>query len=251
MASSTGSSRRSPHRLPEPGGRTRWRVSGALALGAVFLATAVSAALPDYLREALGRFSAEVPPGWTYTQTTVRGDESTTERYDPSRPPAMQWTLLLHNGGPPTADELGKYARFKAGSAPPVTLAPFQKADIDPGSVELGREDTERAEFACGFRAESTGSDKMLGHLQLHLIVHKQPAWVEKFTLELRAPYSPVLGVKMNTLAVQMSFSAPGPDRPSLPAVSTSLFSGRIFFVLTEENLRVTYAEFARAEPAK
>lgn len=207
--------------------------------------------MPDYWREALGKFSAEVPPGWAYTQTTVRGDESTTERFDPSRPPAGQWTLLLHNGQPPASAELEKYTRFKAASAPPVTLAPFQKTDIDPGSVELQREDPERAEFICGFRAESTGADKMLGHLRLHLVVHKQPAWVEKFTLELRAPYSPVLGVKMNALAVQMSFNAPGPDRPSLPAVSTSLFSGRIFFVPTEENLRVTYAEFVRAEPAR
>jgi hypothetical protein len=248
MASSNGLSRSFRLPAPDAGGCSRWC---ALALTAVVLTTTGAAAVPDCLRESLGRFSAEVPPGWAYTQTTVRGDESTTERFDPSRPPAAQWTLVLHNGRPPAPGELEKYGRFKAGSAPPVTLAPFQKSDIDPGSVELVREDAGRAEFTCGFRAESTGSDKMLGHLRLHLIVHKQPAWVEKFTLELRAPYSPVLGVKMNALAVEMSFRAPGPDRPSLPTLNTSLFSGRIFFVPTEEDLRVTYSEYARAEPAK
>lgn len=221
-----------------------------LVLGAVFSAATGLAAMPDYLREALGKFTAEVPPGWAYTQTTVREEQSTTERFDPARPPAGQWTLHQHNGRAPTADELAKYVKFKAASAPPLAQAPFQKADIDPGSIELVREDAGHAEFACSFRAEATGSDKMLGHLRLILAVRKQPAFVEKFTLELRAPYSPVLGVKMNELSVQMSFSPPGPDRPSLPAESSSLFAGRIFFVPTAENLRVTYSEFARVAPA-
>ena len=158
---------------------------------------------------------------------------------------------MRHNRQPPTAAEHEKYLRFKAASAPPLAQAPFQKGDIDPGSFELVRDGAEQAEFSCAFRAESSGSDKMLGHLRLVLTVHKQPAWVEGFSLELRAPYSPVLGVKMNELVVRMSFSPPGPDRPSLPALSTSLFSGRIFFVPTSEDLRVSYAEFARVEAAK
>ena len=207
--------------------------------------------MPAYLREALDKFSAEVPPGWAYTQTTVRGDESTTERFDPSRLPAGQWTLLLHNQRPPTAAEQEKYLRFKAASAAPLAQAPFQKGDIDPGSFALVREDAGRAEFSCGFRAESSGSDKMLGHLRLVLTVHKQPAWVESFSLELREPYSPVLGVKMNELAVRLRFSPPGPERPSLPTLSISLFSGRIFFVPTSEDLRVSYTEFAPVAAAK
>jgi hypothetical protein len=215
------------------------------------LGARATAAVPAYVHEALGKFTAEVPSGWAYTQTTVRGDESTTERFDPSRPAAGQWTLLGHNRQPPTADELEKYIKFKAASAPPLAQAPFQKSDIDPGSFELVREEGERAEFSCTFRAESSGSDKMLGHLRLVLTVHKQPAWVERFSLELRASYSPVLGVRMNELVVRMRFSAPGPERPSLPVQCTSLFSGRIFFVPTAEDLRVSYTEFSRMDPAK
>ena len=251
MASSTGSFPRLRPRLPEGRGGFRRHVRASLVLAAVFSATTGLAAQPDYWREALNKFTAEVPPGWAYTQTTVRDDESTTERFDPARPPAEQWTLQRHNGRPPTADELAKYVKFKAASAPPLAQAPFQKSDIDPGSVELVREDADRAEFACGFRAESTGSDKMLGHLRLILTVRKQPAFVEKFSLELRAPYSPVLGVKMNELAVQMSFTPPGPDRPSLPAESSSRFAGRIFFVPTAENLRVDFSDFTRVAPAR
>ncbi|HVZ64861.1 MAG TPA: hypothetical protein VG936_09840 [Lacunisphaera sp.] len=209
------------------------------------LATA-RAAPPAYYREALARFSAEVPPGWAYTQTTVRGDESTVERFDPGKPPAEQWVLVAHDGKPPTPAELEKYGKFKAASAPPLTQAAFHRNDVDPGSIQLVRDGPERGVFSAGFRPEASAADKMLDHLRLELVVHKQPAWIEEYALELRAPYSPVLGVKMNELSVHFRFSPPGPDRPSLPALSTSHFAGRIFFVPTSEDLRVTFSEFTR-----
>jgi hypothetical protein len=124
----------------------------------------------------------------------------------------------------------------------------FTKADIEPGSVELIREDEERAEFKCAFRSESAGADKMLAHLQLRLAVHKNAPFIENYQLELLAPYNPILGVKMNGLAVKMTFTAPAADRPSLPAVSTSHFQGRIFFIGTEEKLRVEYSDYTRLE---
>ena len=228
---------------------SRRRRSAGLLLGAILSTVTGRAALPDYLHEALGKYTAEVPAGWAYTQTTVRGDESTVERFDPSLPPAGQWTLLRHNGRPPVADELAQYVKFKAASAAPLVQAPFQKSDIDPGSIALVHEGPEAAGFSCAFRSESAGSDKMLGHLRLLLTVHKHPAYVQRFTLELLAPYSPVLGVRINALTVQMNFTPPGPDRPSLPAASTSVFAGRIFFFPTGETLRVTFTGFTRTAP--
>ncbi len=210
------------------------------------LATVTAAAMPDYLRQALGKFSAEVPPGWAYSLTTERDGRQITERYDPSKPPAEQWILLLNAGRPPTQDELDKYAKYKASQAPGAVQATFQKGDIEPGSVELVHEDAERAEFTCSFREVSANADKMLGHLSLRLTVGKRQPHVEKFTLELRKPYSPVLGVQMRELVVTMDFAPPGDDRPSLPDRSSSHFVGRIFFVPVEENLRFSYSDFAR-----
>jgi hypothetical protein len=204
--------------------------------------------MPDYLRKALAQFSAEVPKGWAYTLTTVRNDQLVTERYDPARPPAEQWTLLRHNGQAPSAREIEQYAKSRADGPSATPQATFQKADIEPGSVELVREDAERGEFRCTFRAESAGADKMLGHLALRLTVSKQQPRVEQFVLELVAPYSPVLSVKMRELRVQMTFAPPAADRPGLPATNSSHFLGRIFFFFSvEENLRVTYSDFARA----
>ncbi len=241
MASLTGSF---PPRRPETAARRRF---GLLTLAVCFCATTASPALPDFLQAALGKFNPAVPPGWAYSQTTERNNLTTIERFDPSQPPAEQWTLLRYNGQAPSAPDQKKYDQFKAANPTASTQAAFQKSDIEPGSIELVHEDTERAVFNCAFRSESADSDKMLGHLHLQLVVNKRQPHVEKFQLALREPYSPVLGVKMNGLIVEMIFSAPTSDRPSLPAVSTSHFVGRIlFFIGTEENLRLTYFDFSR-----
>lgn len=219
-----------------------------LALGALFVVASAAAAVPDYVREALGKFNPEVPAGWAYTLTTVRNEDArSTARFDPTRPPAEQWTLLELNGRPPTAKEGAQFARARAtggGSATP--QGTFQKGDIDPASITLVSEDAERGEFAAGFRAEATGADKMLGHLTLRLTVTKHSPHIEKFVLQLKEPYSPVLGVKMRELLVQMTFTPPSAGRPSLPAVNSSHFLGRIFFVGVEENLTLTYTDLVR-----
>ncbi len=235
MASSIGSFRSSLRR----------RLSGGL-LALVAAATAVTgtAAMPSYLREALDSFNAELPAGWAYTRTTVRDQVSTTERYDPAQPAAGRWVLLRFNGQIPTADELEKYRRLRTANPEPAASVNFSRGDIEPGSLQLVGEDTERAEFQGSFREVAAAADKMLGHLQLRLTVNKRRPHVEKFSLRLREPYSPILGVKMNTLEVEMTFTPPAADRPSRPAASNSQFSGRIFFFSTREDLRVTYTDF-------
>lgn len=219
-----------------------------LALGALLAVVSAPAAVPDYVREALGKFNPEVPAGWAYTLTTVRNDDArTTARFDPAKPPADQWTLLDLNGRAPTAKEAAQYARARtSGGNAAAPQGTFQKGDIDPASITLLAEDADRGEFSCAFRAEATGADKMLGHLRLRLTVNKRQPHIEKFELELKEPYSPVLGVKMRELLVRMSFTAPAADRPSLPAENSSHFLGRIFFFSMEENLTLTYTDLTR-----
>lgn len=222
---------------------------GALVLGVLLAVTSTAAAVPDYVREALGKFNPEVPAGWAYTLTTVRNaDARTTARFDPAKPPADQWALLELNGRAPTAKESSQYARARGGGNSSAQQGTFQKGDIDPASITLISEDTARGEFRCDFRAEATGADKMLGHLQLRLTVNKHQPHVEKFALQLKEPYSPVLGVKMRELLVQMSFTPPAANRPSLPAVNSSHFLGRIFFIGMEENLTLTYTDLVRVQ---
>lgn len=232
-----------------PGCHRQLLKAGGLTLVILLGVGPATAAMPDYVRAALGKFSAEVPAGWAYTLTTVRNDrDRTTARFDPAKPLEEQWTLLQLNGRPPTAKEVAQYARARAGGNSAVPQGTFQKTDIEPASLELLREDADRGEFRCSFRAEALGSDKMLGHLTLRLTINKRLPHVEKFALELTAPYSPVLGVKMRELLVQMSFSAPTQTEPSLPVVNTSHFAGRIFFFSIKENLALDYTDFVRRD---
>lgn len=207
-----------------------------------FALAGVRAEMPAYLHTALAGFKPGVPDGWAYTLTTVRNDRSMTERFDPAKPPAAQWTLLELEGRPPTGDETEKYIRSRS-AGPGGTQATFEKSDIDPGSIALVKEDDLQAEFTATFRETSTGSDKMLGHLALHLTVDKRLPHVSACVLELKEPYSPVLGVKMNELRVETRFSPPAEGRPSLPLEMTSRFTGRIFFISTGEDLRLTYRD--------
>ncbi len=214
-------------------------------LGAFLSALPGFAAMPDYVREALHQFNPSVPTGWAYTVATVRNNDArATARFDPTKPPADRWTLLELNGRPPTEKELEQYRRARASA--PTMQASFQKADIEPATIELIGEDAERSEFRCGFREAATGADKMLAHLTLRLTINKRQPHIEKYALELKEPYAPVLGVKMRELLVQMTFTAPVAGRPSLPATHTSHFLGRIFLIGTEENLVLTYTDFAQ-----
>ena len=205
-----------------------------------------AADIPDYARAALAAFNPSAPTRWAYTLTTRRNDREVTERFDPALPPDNRWTLLATDGHPPSADETAAYGGTRSGGQS-MPQAPFQPADIDPASLVLVREDAERGEFTATFTAPAVHGDRMLGHLQLHLTIARQNPGVEKYTLVLQAPYTPVIGVKMHQLNVVATFAPPSVDRPSLPATCHSVFSGRIFFLFSiEENLKLTYADFAR-----
>ena len=236
MASSSGSSRG----FLRPSFR-RFPLFATLLL-VVCAAVGARAERPAYVRTALERFSTGLPDGWAYTLTTTRNGRTITERFEPARPAGAQWTLLETEGRAPTAAETEKYLRAR-GAAPGGMQANFEKADIEPGSLVLVQEDADHAEFTAAFRETSTGPDKMLGHLSLRLRVAKRDPHIAGYTLELKEPYSPVLGVKMNTLRVEARFSPPTDGRPSLPVEMTSRFTGRIFFIPTGEDLQLTYRD--------
>ncbi|MDP2137059.1 MAG: hypothetical protein Q8J74_04325 [Candidatus Didemnitutus sp.] len=206
--------------------------------------------LPEYFQTALARLSSDAPRGWAYNLTTTRKEETSLERYDPSRPKGGEWTLLRRNGLEPTTEDHERYRRYKASNASPTARATFEKGDIDVTSAALVRDDAERAEFQLRFREDV--SEPLLQHLLLHLTVTKAEPTVERFTLHLLGAFSPALGVRMNQLEVTMQFSPASDDRPALPHEMVSRFRGRLFFFIPmEEELRVTYSDFAPVIPLR
>lgn len=230
-------------------GAAPYRLVMLALLAGLALTRGQAAPQPDYLRTALATLNPAVPSGWAYTQITTQNKITITERYDPAKPAAEQWTLIQNNGQPPTAKELSQYLPFKAAQASSLTQTVFSPSDIEPASLELLRENAARAVYTGRFRAAATAADKMLGHLQLQLTVNKQHPQIERIILELLAPYSPVLGVKMDELTVTLDFTPATADQPSLPAARTSHFSGRILFFGNEENVHVIYDAYHRTPP--
>lgn len=240
MASLSGSFRA----FPRPSCDARW----CLAWLALWLAPALATAapLPDYVRTALTRFAPGAPAaGWAYTLTTIRNDARMVERYDPGRPPAARWQLLELEGQTPTPDQLEKYARSRPRGDSGGAQANFSREDIEPGSLQLVRETATETEWTAGFREASAGPDKMLGHLTLRLTVDKRTQHVAAYTMELKEPYSPVIGVKMTQLVAVVRYLPPADGRPALPEWQTSRFTGRILFIPTEENLEVRFSDYA------
>jgi hypothetical protein len=240
MASSSGSFRASP--------RPSFDLGWGLAWLALWLAPGLAAAapVPEYVRTALRHFAPGAPAaGWAYTLTTLRNDARMVERYDPARPPAARWQLLELEGKTPTPDQLENYARSRPRGDSGGAQANFSREDIEPGSLQLIRETDTEAEWSADFREASTGPDKMLAHLTLRLTVDKRTPHVSAYTMELKEPYSPVLGVKMLQLVAVVRYHPPGPARPALPEVQTSRFKGRILFIPTEENLEVRFSDYA------
>ena len=218
---------------------------GLLSLALALTLSVRATEVPAYVREALSHFISDAPKGWAYTLTTTKDGDTSIERYDPAQAIGAQWTLLQRNGRPPTDDEIRRYTQYKTGTTQGNTRATtFEKNDIDFGSMRLVREDTERAEFESRFRE---GDDKMLAHFVVNLTFSKSPAVLEKFALRLGAPFSPVIGVRMKELFVDMTFSPATADRPSLPLTSTSIFHGRfMLFKSIDEEVRITYSDYTR-----
>ena len=240
MGNLSGSSR--AFRLLRPDNGRRFALLAALC----FVAVGAFAQTPDYLRAALAQFNPNPPAGWAYALETSRNDQAMAEQFDPSRPPGGQWTLRQLQGCNPTTEELEKYAQSRPAAGSGGMQANFKKEDIEPGSLKLIEENETRATFAATFREQSSGPDKMLGHLRLTLTVSKQPAYIERYVQELTEPYWPVLGVKMNQLRLEATFSPPAGDLPSLPLTLESHFTGRILFFANEEKLRLIYSDFRK-----
>jgi hypothetical protein len=203
--------------------------------------------LPAYLTTALGRLGTEPPAGWACTLTTRRDGRISVERYDPSLPAGQQWTLQQTDGRPPTAQEADRYQRYRVTTNATAPHPVFQRGDIDVGSAQLVREDGREAEYRFRFREGL--SDTLLAHLQLTLVVDKALAAALKCTLQLTAPYSPVIGLKVDLLDVMTDLQPPQTGRPQLPALMVSRFHGRfLYFKEIQETLVITYSDF---EPVK
>ncbi len=220
-----------------------WRVL-TLAFVAAGALSPVRAGAPAWLDEALARFTQKIPPDCAYTVDLMRNGETTSERFDPSQPPARRWTLLSRRGHPPTAEDLELYRRQRQSALEPGFNATIEVRQLDRATARVVREDAAHATVTFGFTSAATDADKMLRHLDLTMIIRQEPAMVVSYTLKLREAYSPLLGVKMHEMSAGAEFDAEG-----RPVRAYSLFRGRIFFKTVSEQVEARFHDYARTGP--
>ena len=161
------------------------------------------AATPDYLRKPLAHFNPNVPAGWAYTldDQPQRPDHGRALRSHPAvRRPV--------DAAPASRPAAQRARNWKSTPVPPGC-----RLRRHPGQLPKGRHRTRQHQ--AGARGRGTGADftgdvpraSRAGAGQnagpfaaATLTVNKQPAYVEKYVLDLTEPYWPVLGVKMNEL---------------------------------------------------
>lgn len=218
------------------------RLATCLGL-AVAAATATTAAIPDYVNDALAAYSARLPATWACSVEVRRDGAITVERYDPAKPAGAQWRLDSVNGAPPTASDLTAYARHRGRPGENPFRSAFDPDQLDRASFQIVHETAGTATVRFGFSADAARADKMLPQLELELLIRRQPAGIVNYRLRLPRPFTPVIAVKMHSLEAGADF-----DPLGRPTRQFSRFSGRLFLLKSiREDLETRFFDYTPA----
>lgn len=220
-------------------------VRALLLLLSLLLSAARAADADPDLIAALRGFRSEVPPDWSYVQTTSDGQRSLQEQHDATRPDFGRWILLEKDGRTPTPAELAEYRdtrsrRSRGGTAPRLA------EQIDPAEAKMIAEADQRVTYRCRLRPAEAG-DRTADFLLATVVVHRPSRTVEAITLENEVPFRPALGIRISKLRTRLTFSLPAGPKPSLPeAVQTSIRGDAYWIKSLDADLQVS---FSRYEP--
>ncbi|MFZ9747323.1 MAG: hypothetical protein ACO3G4_11900 [Opitutaceae bacterium] len=216
---------------------------GVLLLLTGLLPALLTAADHPDLAAALRGFRSEVPPDWSYVQTTSDGQRSLEERHDATRPDFARWILLRRDGRAPTSAELAEYRdarsrRSRGGTAPRLA------EQIDPAAATVLAEANDRTTYRCRLRPAEAG-DRTADFLHATVVVHRPSRTIAAITLENDAAFNPALGIHITKLRTRLTFSLPAGERPSLPqTVETSIRGNAYWFKSLDADLQVTFSAY-------
>lgn len=214
-----------------------------LAFAFAFFASHLFAApMPTELSAALKDFRAEGPKGWAFTQTTVSGQHSREERFNPLGKNFLQWTLVKQDGRTPTAEETQKYNELKTRRSSNES-APSVKDQILPDTCEVVSETPERGVYRFSLKPGAE-DDSSAQFMRATFTLHRPTASIEQVELASTGPFSPVLMVKVQEARTVMIYSLPAADLPSFLREVTVKIRGRaMWFRSLDQDMTVTYSD--------
>jgi hypothetical protein len=207
--------------------------------------TAKAAPSPE-LAAALAEFRTEGPKGWAYTQATSSPERSRVESFDPLQPYHLKWTLVAENDAPPSESEQATYRQQHTRRSGGET-APNVKEQMDYETAELISDDG--IESVWNFRLQASASDDSSAeHMAARLVFHQPTSTITQIQLHSLEPFSPVLGVKIETARTTIDYSLPTDELPSLLRQVAVHIRGRAFFFKSlDSDLTVSYSEYRYA----
>ncbi len=203
----------------------------------------LASALPSELQQALQRFRAEGTRGWSFTQTTVEGEQRLVERFDAAQYDFKRWSLLEKDGRPPTEEEIRHYKdmltrRTKGDTAPNV------KDQIIPDSCEILSEDATSGRYRFQLKPGDE-DDSSAENMQVTFTLHRPSGTIQRVELASKGPFSPVLMVRIEEALTVIDYSLPEGDRPTLLQQVTLKLRGRAMWVRSlNQDMVISYSDY-------
>lgn len=217
-----------------------------IAVFAVLASPGRPDAVPPELAAALESFRTEGSFGWSFTQTTESDDKSLVERYDPSKPEVLRWTLVRKDGREPTEKETRTYREQQTRRSRGET-APNVKNQLDRETCSLVDDDGVRARWR--FRLVPGGpDDRSAAHMAATFTLHRPTGTIEVVELASFEAFSPMFSVNITEARTLLEYTLPDGDRPTLlKRVSMRVRGRALWFKSLDSDLTVLYSDYAYA----
>ena len=220
----------------------------AFALLTCGASLAQAAAAPAEFLAALDRFRAEGARGWGFLQTTVAGQKSLAERYDPSQPEFKRWSLVMKDGRAPTPEEKKEYEEKLTRRSRGET-APNVKDQLDRDSCEVLNDTAEQGVYRFGLKPTDE-KDTSAAFMKATFTLHKPTATIQRVELANTEPFSPVFLVKIQEARTTIEYSLPDDAHPTLlKSVNVRIRGRAMWFRTLDDDMTVSYSEHTPAAP--
>jgi hypothetical protein len=235
-------------------------------LALAFSAAGLRAGIPPLLDAAWTNYVKDIDH-WAYTETTHALDATgkqtreTVTRHDPSQPYAAQFTVLSHNGKPPTGEQV-KQARQRGiargerlerpggqeNDAQPRVILNGSPALADLEHATVVEETTQSVTYAVPMRAESSNGFPVEKFSTL-VRVNKTEQAFEQVVLRLAAPVRMKVIAKMNQADFSIDFTAVDPKFSRVGTRFKDHTAISVFFRKREGGHESARGDFKRVTP--
>ena len=113
--------------------------------------------------------------------------------------------------------------------------------------METVEDASERTTYRFRLRPGDRG-DRTAAFLRATIVLHKGTRTIESIALGSTGPFSPTLGVRIESMRTVMTYSLPNGDAPSLPLKVATHVRGTAFWLKSlDADMTVTFADYVNA----